>query len=398
MNDVNVAVVGGGPVALSTALGLAQNGVSVVMLNTVEGQGALSPVMHDWSVLPGLDGLGILGDAVRAGFTDPVWGLRVPSTGEHIDLDLRALKQQTPFPFNLHIEPTTLRTLFLDRISRVEGARVERACTVAELSQDAAGVTLAFDSAEGARELRADWVVGADGTKSAVRQALGVGYPGFTWDERSVVALVDADLDHAGYRSFTLQVDDRVGAVLQKIGPGRWIHIHAESRALPIDTIGERLPAIIRDSVGGLPVRVLGWRAERMHQRTADRYRVGRVLLAGESAHVANRMIGHSPIAGFFDAYRITEALTAVVHTGTDDAVLDAYAAGRRQVFLDHASPVSSSRKLLVGKIGDRDRVDIELEHYRRAAADPEQLRELLLFNNELAGESPILAAERLRG
>ena len=109
-------------------------------------------------------------------------------------------------------------------------------------------------------------------------------------------------------------------------------------------------------------------------------------------------MIGHSPIAGFFDAYRITEALTAVVHTGTDDAVLDAYAAGRRQVFLDHASPVSSSRKLLVGKIGDRDRVDIELEHYRRAAADPEQLRELLLFNNELAGESPILAAERLRG
>lgn len=106
-------------------------------------------------------------------------------------------------------------------------------------------------------------------------------------------------------------------------------------------------------------------------------------------------MIGHSPITSSFDAYRISEALVAVVRDGSDDSVLDAYAADRRRVFLDHASPISSSRKLLVSRFGDQQRLDTELDQYRRAAADPDYLREMLLFNNELAGESPVALAAR---
>ncbi|MCE4268441.1 FAD-dependent monooxygenase [Rhodococcus qingshengii] len=395
MTDVDVVVVGQDPVALASALGLAQAGITVLVLDAVSDDVALSPVVHDWSVLPGLDRLGVLDAARAAGFVDSAWSLHVLGTGERIDLGLGVLEKATPFPFNLHIEPTALCAVLEERLRQEPLAQIERYSSLAGLTQDQSGVTLTLSSADGPRQIRAAWVVGADGTTSAVRRALGVGFPGFTWDERSVTALIDADLDRIGYTSFMFQVDDQYGAVLQKVGPQRWIHVHPEPLAATHEDIGRRLPDIIGRAVKDAPIRVLDWRSERMHQRSADRYRIGRVVLAGEAAHVANRMIGHSPITSSFDAYRISEALVAVVRDGSDDSVLDAYAADRRRVFLDHASPISSSRKLLVSRFGDQQRLDTELDQYRRAAADPDYLREMLLFNNELAGESPVALAAR---
>jgi 3-(3-hydroxy-phenyl)propionate hydroxylase/6-hydroxy-3-succinoylpyridine 3-monooxygenase len=351
------------------------------------------PVVHDWSVLPGLERLGVLEDAIGSGLIESTWGIDVLGTAERIDLDLQVLENVTRFPFNLHIKPTVLCALLRDRLAQHPTAQIEQGSQVRSLTQDSACAMLVLDGPDGRRQLRADWVVGADGTRSVVRRALGVGFPGFTWEERCVVSLIDANLDEQGYAPFTFQVDDRYGAVLQKVAPRTWIHIHAEPLTLPTEAISDRLPDVVRAAVRDTPIRLLDWRAERMHQRSADRYRVGRVLLAGEAAHVANRMIGHSPIASFFDAYRLIEALTAVVHREIDDSVLDAYATDRRRVFVDHASPVSASRKLLVGTIGDQQRLEAELEHFRRAAADPDELREMLLFNLELAGESPVAAS-----
>ena len=395
MSDVDVVVVGQDSVALATALGLAQSGVTVLVADAGSDDVVLSPVVHDWSVLPGLDRLGVLDAAIAAGFVDSAWSLQVLGTGERIDLDLGVLEKVTPFPFKLHIEPTELCALLKRRLRREPLAQIERHSGLDGLTQDKSGVTLTFGSVDGPRQVRADWVVGADGTTSAVRRALGVGFPGFTWDDRSVTALIDADLDRIGYASFMFAIDDQYGAVLQKVGPHRWIHVHPEPLAVNQEAVGHRLPDIIGRAVNDVPIRVLDWRSERMHQRSADRYRIGRVLLAGEAAHVANRMIGHSPIASSFDAYRLSEALASVVRDDADDSVLDAYAADRRRVFLDHASPISSSRKLLVGRFGNQQRLDTELDQYRRAAADPDHLREMLLFNNELAGESPVDIAAR---
>lgn len=377
--------------ALVTALALAQSGIDVVVLNSGRDEANLFPVVHDWSVLPDLDRLGVLDDAIDLGFVDSSWGIRVLETGERIDLDLHVLDGVTRHPYNLHITPTVLCALLEERLANHPKAQIESG-RLRNLSQDPTGATLTIEGPGGRRDLRTDWVVGADGTRSAVRRALGVGFPGFTWEERCVVSLIEADLEELEYAPSTFRVDDRYGAVLQKVAPRTWIHIHAEPLTLPTDSIGSRIPDVIRAAGPDTTIRLLDWQAERMHQRSADRYRVGRVLLAGEAAHVANRMIGHSPIASFFDAPRVVEALTAVIHRVADDSALDAYAADRRRVFIDHASPVSASRKLLVGKIGNRERLNTELEHYRRAAADPDALREMLLFNYELAGESPITA------
>ncbi|GAA5109940.1 NAD(P)/FAD-dependent oxidoreductase [Haloechinothrix salitolerans] len=390
MKHTQVVVVGADPVGLVTALGLAKAGLDVLVVDTGREASACAPCVHDWSVLPGLDRLGVLEDATQAGFTDPSWCLRVLQTGEHLTFDLGVLAGLTPHPYNLHVEDTALCEVLERHLARHRTKPIERNARLVDLAQDQSGVEIVLETGDGVRRLRTDWVVAADGTSSMVRRLLGLGFRGSTWHDRSVVALVDADFAGRDYAGTTLQVDDRYGAVVHKVDDRRWRYTFDESLTLPEESVGARIPGVLRKVLGSVPFHVLDWHSSRMHQRTSDQYRAGRVLLVGDSAHVANRMIGHSPITAFFDAYRLIEALSAVAGGYADERVLDKYSEGRKRVFLDHALPASAGRKHLISQISDRRQLETELEHYRLASADPEALRELLLFNRELEGDSPL--------
>ncbi|MEV5302785.1 MULTISPECIES: FAD-dependent oxidoreductase [Amycolatopsis methanolica group] len=385
MDDVQVAVVGADPAGLLIALGLARAGIEVLVLDTGRDDIASANCAHDWSVLPGLDRLGILDDALRSGFADPRWCLFVLRTGERIDFDLgAALRGVTPFPFTLHLEHSRLCGILEHHLAREATASVERDVRVTGLVQDATGVDLGIGTADGARRVRARWVVGADGTSSTVRRLLGLGFPGYTWPERSVVALVEADFAALGYASTTLQVDDRHGAVVQKVNDRRWRYTFAEPLTRHEEGSGVRIPRVLSAVLGEAPFRIVDWHAARMHERSAERYRLGRVLLAGDAAHVTNRMIGHSPTSAFFDAFRLIEALTAVLAERAPESVLDAYAEDRRRMFHQHVSPIGAARKHLVSQISDAERLETELESYRRASVDTDELRDVLLLNSEL--------------
>ncbi|WP_181068531.1 FAD-dependent monooxygenase [Nocardia nova] len=93
---------------------------------------------------------------------------------------------------------------------------------------------------------------------------------------------------------------------------------------------------------------VLEWHWARMHQRSASAYRAGRVLLAGEAAHVTSRMTGQSPITAFFDAYHLADALSGVLAGHADEIVLDDYARERKRAFDDYAAPMSAGRHHLI--------------------------------------------------
>jgi 3-(3-hydroxy-phenyl)propionate hydroxylase len=387
MRDAHVVVVGADPIGLVTALGLARAGAAVTVLETDSTSDLSWSGVHHWSVLPGFERLGVLDDAVGAGFVDHTWCLKVLQTGERIGFDLRVLEGDLLYPYNLHLEQDALCRVLESHLGRYPRTNVERGLSLDSLVQDEDGVVLALSSSEGTRQLRADWVVAADGMKSAVRRALGAGFPGFTWHERCVVALVDYDFSALGYAGTTFQIDDRYGAVVQRVGEGRWRYTYAEPLTQPEDGIGDRIPAVLRAVAPVEAVNVEAWSAARMHQRSAERYRLGRVMLVGDAAHVTNRMTGHSSISGFFDAYALIEALTGVLAGETDDRILDTYAERRRRAFLDHASPVSSSRKHLVSQISDPRRLDTELEYYRQASADPRAHRELLMLTRDLESE-----------
>jgi 3-(3-hydroxy-phenyl)propionate hydroxylase/6-hydroxy-3-succinoylpyridine 3-monooxygenase len=122
-----------------------------------------------------------------------------------------------------------------------------------------------------------------------------------------------------------------------------------------------------------------------MHQRSAQRYRVGRAILAGDAAHVTNPTGGLGLTSGLFDSYALYPALTAVLLEDASDEVLDRYAVARRDMFLNHVSPQATANKQLIFHAnGGGAALEEALAGLRRLAADPQYLLQRLMFTKAL--------------
>ncbi|WP_217575057.1 NAD(P)/FAD-dependent oxidoreductase [Streptomyces sp. GbtcB7] len=392
MPDGSVLVVGGGPVGLLTALGLAQSGVGVTLL---EARPQVSEAPHDmvyhWSTLPGIERLGILPDMLHAGLTEHQWCFGVLRSGERIFFDLGSLSDETEHTYSLHLPQHLLADIVLARLSGMPHAEVVWNTRVVGLEQDDHGVTVTAEGPGSTRTFRVGWVVGADGAHSRVRRSLGIGFAGMTWPVRFVAADVRFDFTGLGFTRASYQIDPDHGALLgQADRSGLWRYIYAESRLLPEETVPDRMPAVFKTVLPeGADPGLRGWSSYRVHERTADRFRVGRVVLAGDAAHVTNPSSAFGLACGLFDTFVLTEALAAVAHGEADPGVLDRYAKERRRVFVDRASPLSSESMRLVFRAGSGARFDAEVEHYRKVASDPGLRREFFMLGKDL--ESPSL-------
>lgn len=383
---VDVLVVGGDPVALATALGLARTGVRVAVLDTSRPPHLPWTEVHHWSVLPWLDELGALDSLLAVGQPTSRWGLHVLATGERLTYELGDLGGEVAHPYNLRVDNRQLIGL-LRGAAEAAGAVVRTDVRIAALQQYDEGVAVDVSAPEGETRVRARWVVAADGTASAVRRELGVGFGGTTWTERSVVALVEHDFAAAGYPDTTFQVDGHHGAVVERVEGRLWRYVYPELLVHPEEGVSRRIPEVLQRATGEQP-RVVDWTSQRMHQRSASTFRFGRVLLVGEAAHTTHHLIGHSSISAWLDASSVTAALTGVLHSGASEDCLSTWAAEQRRVYLDEVVPLSLGRKNLVTQITDPRRLDIELDHFRRAIEDPVLRREVLLQGADLAGQA----------
>lgn len=133
--------------------------------------------------------------------------------------------------------------------------------------------------------------------------------------------------------------------------------------------------------------------AYNMHQRTAATYRVGRVVLAGDAAHITNPTSGFGLMGGLYDCFVLSEALAAVVHEQVGDEILDRYSKLRRKVYLEVTSPISTESLRLVFNSGDQDRLSGDLALLRNRKSDPEAMRKFL--SGPAALETPSLVTGR---
>lgn len=385
MVDSDVLIVGAGPVGLITALGLAQAGVSVVVLDAAddvldEPRG----MTYHWAALAGLERLGLLADASALGYLKHDWSAQVFRTGERLSMDIGILKDDVRHPYSLVLGQDALARVVIQHLERHANAQVLWGHAISRFEQDDTGVTARVASSAGAHDLRARWLVGADGARSLVRSQLGLNFEGMTWGERFVATNCRGQYeDHfvSGYL-----IDRQYGAVVHQITPdGLWRHTYAESLDLPEDSIEQRMAEYFSVVLPneGFDHEIVQWRHYRMHQRSAETYRVGRVLLAGDAAHITNPTRGFGLVGGMFDAFTLTEALVAILLDGSDDALLDEYARARKQVFWDYTTPISSESKRLVFEPTEE-----RLEGFRRIAADPEKTRSYLLSGVALATPS----------
>jgi 3-(3-hydroxy-phenyl)propionate hydroxylase/6-hydroxy-3-succinoylpyridine 3-monooxygenase len=379
--DPQVIVVGAGTVGLVTALGLARAGVRVTVLEAASSP-ATTPrdMVYLWPVLDGLASLGVLADCTDAGMANQRWCFLALQTGERIDFDLSLLAGEAEHPFNLHLPQAGMTRVLTAHLARYPGARIQWGTSVAKVAQDSAGVSVVAAGPDGLQDHRADWIVGADGSRSVVRRQLGLAFAGITWPERFVATDLRFDFGSIGYAAATYQVDEANGAVVSQVdGSGGWRYIHSESRALPEDTIPQRVRSALRAVLpAGADPLIAGSFPYRIHQRSAERFRVGRAILVGDAAHLSNPVNSSGMTSGLFDSYALTEALAAVIHGERDTGILDLYSDVRRRNFWEYASPASSELKEFVFPSDGGSRLAAELQRHREIAADPDRHRDFL--------------------
>ena len=389
----DVIVVGGGPTGFVTALGLAQAGVSVCLIDAEAGINA-SPraCVYHWSMLDGLERLGIREEAEQAGYTKDDYLWLVKKTGERLPYDLKVLASVTPFPYNIQLGQDRLAEICHRRLEALPNAEVHWRTAFTGLAEDADGVTVSASTPEGPIELRARWVIGADGAGSAVRKALGLGFDGMTWPERFVATNLRHDFESGGYWQSTMVVDEDWGAVIVKITrDGLWRCTFMEDASLPVDTYLDRLPEAYRHLLPGTGGYELDQASPyKMHQRCAASFRKGRVLLAGDAAHVTNPTGGFGLTTGLFDAFALWPTLAAVVLEGADPGLLDVWANERRAIFLDKTSPQACAYKDFVfHACGGGARLEERLEGMRAMVRDPDVRLQRLMFTKGLETTSP---------
>jgi 3-(3-hydroxy-phenyl)propionate hydroxylase/6-hydroxy-3-succinoylpyridine 3-monooxygenase len=247
---------------------------------------------------------GVLDDMIAAGHTvdDRCW--RIFKTGETIVYNHDAVRDITDRPYNLTLGQDLLAKVLLRHLTRYPNVEIHWGTKFIGLSQTPDKVVVTAERARGPVEFKANWVIGADGGRSQVRKAVGLTMDGFTWPQRFVVTNIYYDFERYGWNSGYL-VDPVYGAVIYKINlDGLWRFTFAEQATLPLETVMGRIRQFIDGVVPGDRKYDLALHtAYNMHQRTAATYRVGRVVLAGDAAHITNPTSGFGLMGGLYDSF-----------------------------------------------------------------------------------------------
>lgn len=385
MSDAaRVIIAGAGPTGLVAALLAARQSIPVLVLEAeaqplAEQRGA---AFHP----PTLEILAELGleEALRAiGLVVPVWQIRDRDTGVIAEFDLSVLRNETPYPYRFHLGQHLLVPVLLDALRCYPHAEIRFGRAVMDVTQHADGVVVTAGPM--AERFAGSWLIGADGGRSSVRKSVGITLEGFTWPERFLVTNVQGDLEARGFARTNYISDPESWAVVLKLsdadGSCLWRITYptdsdvAEETALAEPGIRCRLNEIVPES-DSLPLRYAG--LYRVHQRVAETFRAGRVLLAGDAAHLNNPLGGFGLNGAVHDAANLIAKLAPVWRGEADADLLDRYVRQRRYANIKYVQETSIRNKRVLEE-RDSERRRLSQEELRRTAEDPVLARRYLL-------------------
>jgi len=386
--DTQVIISGAGPVGLLTALILAQNQISSLVLE------AHSTLTHDLRAgtfhpptLEMLDRVGVTQAMLDIGIRVPKWQSCDLDFGLVAEWDLGLLAQDTSYPFRLHLEQHRLTPLLLERLSSYPHVDVLFDHALTSFVQNEEGVTVETQSPNGAQKFSCQWLVGADGGRSQVRKSADIEFSGYTWPERYSVISTTYDFAELNYRENAYISDPEQWVAVFKMPDvtesGLW------RMTLPVSTEVADDTALAGPYAQHAIHRVTGAAAEvvyhivhqsiyNVHQRVAVQLRKGRVLLAGDAAHVNNPLGGFGLNSGIHDAFSLAEKLSEVLHGRSDDSLMDLYHRQRHTVNVEYVQELSVKNKK------NLEEKDTDLRSQRRRelqeiCADSDRARAYLL-------------------
>jgi 3-(3-hydroxy-phenyl)propionate hydroxylase len=384
-----VIVIGAGPVGLCLALALAQQDIAVTLIESMTDANFLDQVPRAGSnhptTLEFFDSIGLYEKMEPRGLIAPKFHYWDRQDKALIaEFDHAVLKDDTKFPYVLQCERIKIIEEALKMAKAHPCIDVRMATEFQGFEQQADSVLVRIANPDGQNETTSgSYLVSCEGARSIARKDLGLEFEGFTYPERTINIEVAYDFKQHGYaeRNYISDPDEYSNLFHWKGPPDRWrIHFPTnieddENELKQPDALQKRLQQFL-----GIDreFEICGCNLYTVHQRVAAKFRVGRVLLAGDSAHVNSPIGGMGLNSGVHDAFNLAGKLARILHGETDDTALDLYERQRRHVAVKHTQTQTIRNKRM---LEERDPAVRRRNHdeLRRQADDPVLARKFLL-------------------
>jgi len=384
-----VIVVGGGPVGLTATYLLGSAGVDVTLCEALPAlpRELRASTWHP-PTLDMLEPSGLTEVLLARGRITPTWQIRLHETGERAEFDLSVLRADTRHPYRLQCEQSVYCEAVLERIEALPNATLHFGATVRGAGQTDDRAWVEIEGSGTPERIDGAFVIGCDGARSVVRAAMGAAFEGAPYPEITILATTTFPFETV------LEGLSGVNYIWKAGGTFSLLHLPALWRCAFYPGLGQTPEAALEDAalqrhideispdIGA--IEIIEKRAYRVHQRIADRYRHGRLFIAGDAAHLNSPKGGMGMNGGIHDAFSLAAKLIAALKDG-DLAGLDAYERARRPVALEDIIAQADSNRARMNETDAEARRRM-LADLQAIAADPARARAFLLRSSMIEG------------
>ena len=265
------------------------------------------------------------------------------------EFDMALLEGETQHPFRLQCEQWKLNTSLLDRLALMPHVTIILGAEFQSVEQDDNSVTAKVKIDGKIATFTGNYLIGADGASSAVRQSLGIEFEGFTYPERFLSISTDFEYaDHLPRLSYVNYVSDpdewcvllRVPTLWRVLFPTK--QEETDEEVMTDESVQARLQNLLpKETAYNVVHRTL----YKVHQRVAKEFRRGRVVLAGDAAHINNPIGGMGMNGGVQDAFNLSDKLVEILTSSASQDLLDRYERQRRAVAIEYINANTARNK-----------------------------------------------------
>jgi 3-(3-hydroxy-phenyl)propionate hydroxylase len=383
MQRTQVIVAGAGPVGSVAAIRLARLGIDVTLLEALPtpAQDLRASTWHP-PTLEMMTELGIAEHMVEDGLICPVYQYRSRRSPEVFSFDLSELSDITPHPYRLQYEQFKFTRHLCKLLANETHATLKFSHEVKGVEQNTDSVTIITEHQGEEQRFHANYVIAAEGANSVLRKQANIELEGFTFPEKFVTLSTNYPLEqhYKDLSNVNYIADPQAWALLLKT-PDFWrVLVPAPENASDEHLLSDEFKNhVLRDVTGTDQTIESSHRViYRIHQRVAKHYRAGRVLLAGDAAHLNNPLGGFGMNSGIHDAWNLCDKLDQILNQSADESLLDLYEKQRQTVTRDFIQAQSIKNKQRMEQ-DDEEWLRNDRNEISRACSDPELRRKFLL-------------------
>ena len=382
MNSAKVIIIGAGPVGTFVAYCLAEYGIETILLESETSceTDMRASTFHP-STLKYLDNLNLANELIDKGLKAPIFQYRIRATDEILEFNLEELSDVLDFPFRLQCEQYKFARMLADKLDNHKYSSVMFNRELISFSDAGNKVKLKVDHKGIGEDYECDYLIGADGANSIVRRNLGIEFGGFTYKEKFFTLSTEKPLEnYFTDLSYVNYVSDPDEWFVMLKAPSAWRILIPVDEKLDDDLIrsDDYVRNIFKRALNSDDqIETIHRTIYRVHQRVVDTMRSGRIILAGDSAHLNNPLGGFGMNGGLHDAWNLAKQLDEIINHNKNEELLDLYDRQRRTVMNEFIQKQTIRNKKMIEETGD-DKYSSEWNRMRNIHQNDTERREYM--------------------